>query len=542
MVSRPGFAGVSRERELFDACLALDPPERDACLEQACGGDAALRDRVQRLLAAHERAQENTLRPLQDLLGRTLRATRGVRSPWSRSATALLRHENRSGAAMLRLPAMALLGVVATLGGSAALWQARVARAERARGHAIAELASTVLRESALEPWQAATASAERSALQVVAEADRHLGRDHPLAVDARLHLRELQARLALDGWRHAEAERIAREAVALAVARRGHRDETTIALRIVHGRARAQAGDVQGAMADLDGVLQDASDAFGPASRKAGLAAGELATWQREAGEIKLALQTSDRAIAILASHDGGESQAVAIQLATRGATWLAARRGAEALRDLTAISTTSHRALPLQRAVALAYEGRLAEADAILAANPVRSSDRRHAAGAWHAVGVVKRLAGEPAAALRAQREALVSVGDEPLADWMRMRVLGELGRAQVDMGRYAVAEASLRRAVALFEGLELRRSPAQAEAQMALGRALLAGGQPAEGLALLERADRFWLDFDPENRGAGEAALWLGLGYRSLGRSANAARAQERADRLVRRPPEQ
>ena len=41
------------EETIFPAALALPPEERAACLDQACGGDAVLRHRVEALLHAH---------------------------------------------------------------------------------------------------------------------------------------------------------------------------------------------------------------------------------------------------------------------------------------------------------------------------------------------------------------------------------------------------------------------------------------------------------------------------------------------------------
>src|SRR6266699_1297388 len=41
------------EETIFAAALALPPEERAVCLDQACGGDAALRQRVETLLKAH---------------------------------------------------------------------------------------------------------------------------------------------------------------------------------------------------------------------------------------------------------------------------------------------------------------------------------------------------------------------------------------------------------------------------------------------------------------------------------------------------------
>src|SRR6516164_9614377 len=47
------------ERTIFMAALEIaDPAERATYLEQACGGDAALRHQVETLLAAHEREGE----------------------------------------------------------------------------------------------------------------------------------------------------------------------------------------------------------------------------------------------------------------------------------------------------------------------------------------------------------------------------------------------------------------------------------------------------------------------------------------------------
>src|SRR5687768_14246971 len=51
------------EQSLFDACFELSPPEQDAYLARECR-DAALRDRVKRLLAAHARAEREPDEPV----------------------------------------------------------------------------------------------------------------------------------------------------------------------------------------------------------------------------------------------------------------------------------------------------------------------------------------------------------------------------------------------------------------------------------------------------------------------------------------------
>lgn len=56
----------NREVELFQACFELPPDEQAAYLDRACA-DPDLRARIERLLAAHRRAEHATLRPLAGL-------------------------------------------------------------------------------------------------------------------------------------------------------------------------------------------------------------------------------------------------------------------------------------------------------------------------------------------------------------------------------------------------------------------------------------------------------------------------------------------
>ena len=45
-----------REEAIFDAVLALPPEQRPAYLDQACGQDAQLRQRIELLLRSHDHA------------------------------------------------------------------------------------------------------------------------------------------------------------------------------------------------------------------------------------------------------------------------------------------------------------------------------------------------------------------------------------------------------------------------------------------------------------------------------------------------------
>ena len=56
---------------MFEAALRLPPEQREAYLEQACAGDAALRQRIQALLQAHE-GQKDFLTTGASAAGRTI--------------------------------------------------------------------------------------------------------------------------------------------------------------------------------------------------------------------------------------------------------------------------------------------------------------------------------------------------------------------------------------------------------------------------------------------------------------------------------------
>jgi len=55
---------LQREHELFNACLELTLAERSLHLKRACNGDSNFQARIERLLAAHQRAENAALGPL----------------------------------------------------------------------------------------------------------------------------------------------------------------------------------------------------------------------------------------------------------------------------------------------------------------------------------------------------------------------------------------------------------------------------------------------------------------------------------------------
>ena len=140
-------------------------------------------------------------------------------------------------------------------------------------------------------------------------------------------------------------------------------------------------------------------------------------------------------------------------------------------------------------------------------------------------YARGVLERLAGRHASALRLQQDAIAAIQSGIRADRSRMEILTEVGLNQLNLGEPAEAVRTLQQALMLFERLQPRTTPARAEALVGLGRAMMAMGKPEEALPVLEGAHRFWTEFDADNPWAADARLWLGRCYAALRRTAEA-----------------
>jgi tetratricopeptide (TPR) repeat protein len=227
---------------------------------------------------------------------------------------------------------------------------------------------------------------------------------------------------------------------------------------------------------------------------------------------------------------------------------TWLAARDGARALEDLTQAGVLlERRAGPtapetltanLNRALALAYVGRTAEAQARIAplVEAYRLHTPEHLNYAYYVQGVIARLAGRATDALTLQRQAIAAASPGRNGEWQRMRILPEIGLAQVDAGLEERALESFDEALGLLQRLQTEASPTLAEAWLGKGRALLALSRPAEARALLAKADSFWRDFDAGNRWSGEAAFWLARADEAIGRPGEAQAGYRRAVPLL------
>jgi eukaryotic-like serine/threonine-protein kinase len=379
------------------------------------------------------------------------------------------------------------------------------------------------------------------AARDALALAGRELGVRHTRTVSLAALLAESMDSY---GWRAEEALAAAEHALRLALD--AHPDEPkdaqVIYAREIYGRALGNAGQARRGVEETSRAMSDASDVFGADSRRVATIASGLAPAQRRLGDVRAALQTSDRSIAILQKHVQPESFAIAQSLSNRGVIRLAARDAAGALADLSAAREKFTRLYGpsawdtliarINAALALAYLGR--DEDARRELRPVveKSPDILNRMWALYVVGTVDRLGGRHEAALAAHQESLALIQDAPGADWNRVRALGEIGIDQVELGRLDEAAPMLERSLELYEKLETRMHPARADVLTALGRVRLARHDPRRARAPLEEADAFWREFDPASRWAGEAALWLGRCQAALGHAAEAERSFARA----------
>jgi tetratricopeptide (TPR) repeat protein len=180
----------------------------------------------------------------------------------------------------------------------------------------------------------------EAAAREAVDAGRQRLGEHHPETVAATLVLAYAQQFSQPPDVALRTAER------ALALARAAYPGMTmhprVIEGRLVHGRALAEAGKVAEGVDELARVVRDASDVFGPASRMVGFFSLPLARFQLELGQVSAALESAERALAIISTHSTPDSFRYAVALHRRGAALAASGRPAEALPDLTRASAT--------------------------------------------------------------------------------------------------------------------------------------------------------------------------------------------------------
>lgn len=269
------------------------------------------------------------------------------------------------------------------------------------------------------------------------------------------------------------------------------------------------------------------------------------------ERGDLRIAIGDARRAIEIYLKQAEPGSVAHAGRVRKLGAALLAARandEAAERLEEAIRLAQAASSDLEALHArgsfgLALAYLGRFDEAEDQLR----QVLDHGGAVGvraralAMKNYGASLRLQGKSGDSIEWLEKAIAaaSINRGHRGDLAHAQL--EAGLATLEMDDFEGAQAYFDRAERIFSDVQSERTtPARADLFVGMARVQMHQQNYTNALPLLEKADLFWRDFDPENRWAGEAALWLGRCYLALGRSADAHAALSRAEKILARSP--
>jgi serine/threonine-protein kinase len=310
------------------------------------------------------------------------------------------------------------------------------------------------------------------------------------------------------------------------------------------YGVALVGIGNFAQAAPHLEQAFADARALYGPASvlaRDFGARVGQVRILR---GELAAGIQALRETLAIPIAENpvspaaGGRQRALAL-----GLLW--AQRPAEAIEPLSrAIAilqqtrdVRSRLVVQADYAMALVDLGRLDEAASLLGRigpegdaltpreAPLRAAARLHLA----------RGEAAQAKALLEQARAAATIATR---GFFLSDILLDLGRAELALGDAGAAIARADETLEELARTRVQSTPLHASAWLLGGRALLAAGNAREALETLERADRFWNEFDQTHRLAGEAAYWLGHGHAALGQGERARLAFVRAAQILDR----
>jgi serine/threonine-protein kinase len=379
---------------------------------------------------------------------------------------------------------------------------------------------------------------------EAVRLAEDRLPDDHPEKLQALLELAYAYSAVK----NHPEALETAERAYRLAVDT--HPDNpihpNVIKARARLGNALAEVGELERGIVEIEQAARDATTVFGPSSMTVGVYLQNLVRLYLRAGRVADALESSKRSLEIHERYFDPDSFSRMTSAEARGTALMAAQRMNESLAPLTEAYDAATRIHgPSDRntlearvrwAVALAHTGATDQArrevqavmeEALLGNIPVYTP--------LHFGGRIERVEGNFAKALDLQERALELASDGP-GSTRRTLILLQIGMLRVELEDYDSAARALEEARRVLgeDGFE----PNDAEILIGLGRARMGQDRPAEALPLLEEAERFWRDFDPENRWAGEVSLWLSDCYAALGRSRASEEARKRANDILSR----
>ena len=302
-------------------------------------------------------------------------------------------------------------------------------------------------------------------------------------------------------------------------------------------------------ALAHAQAVATLGAEVFGADSEMLGYFLGSLANIQLDLGEIRAAIENSRRSLAIYhrTKQPGTRDHSIRMRLLSR--ELLAARQPREAAETARGLARDRDQArqcerAPMERGALRARPGAISVASTRRrpCSDPSSRADEdswsRARVNALWRLGTLRRLQGIRGALSRGSSRPSRTRASDLAASSIAARFSPRSVRPVRISGPSTEPPASSSAALELLQRVQLRDTPAQADALVGLGRADLGLGRPAAAVAPLERADAFWREFDAENRWSGEAALWLGRCLLALGRKTEAQATLSRAEGILSR----
>jgi serine/threonine-protein kinase len=255
------------------------------------------------------------------------------------------------------------------------------------------------------------------------------------------------------------------------------------ISTRAKYANALGDTGSLGQAAAQLERVVSDASQVFGPDGRTVAFYLQRLANFQARLGRLDAARASIGRGLAIIERHVEAGSPTLASFRNTAGHIELLDGRGDRALTHFTPTLDSATRSFGADhdntltarasRAFALELAGRHDEAAREMAATIAAMESRvRELVRPLYTAGAIARRQGRAGIAEAYLDRAARVVGGDTLLRW---QILFEQGRLHADAGRLAEAQACFDKAAAIVRetGVEdFEGTAALAEARRRLG----------------------------------------------------------------------
>jgi tetratricopeptide (TPR) repeat protein len=321
---------------------------------------------------------------------------------------------------------------------------------------------------------------------------------------------------------------------------------QPVLEIRTLFAHAAIDEGQVAEGLRELENLLPDVIGLLGPKHPKVAMAANIVGSARLTAGDVRGAIEALRQGVAITDALREPDSEfnrgAARVELAR---AYAVARQPADALvvleeaASLLKTGAGPNALLTLQtlsaRASQLAEAGHLAEADAEFKKLESAGWSGPYLASNQARLAALRSLQGR-----HEEAAALAKLANDELAKVPRKRVhagaLALLGNVRLNGGDARNALEPLQNARSLYAETEIGISPDHAETLVALGRAQLALGDMNAAAQSLAMADKFWQAFDPANRHAGLAKLYLAQATLELGDKGAAAQALRQAGAVL------